>query len=216
MLTLSILGFLAEQPLHAYELRNRISGLSGHIRPVSDGALYPALDRLRRAGFVVRHEAPGSGTARRQVFTLTDSGREEFLRRLAEPAPVDITDRNSFPVLLAFLGQLADPADLLRILRLRLNFCERPASFFYEHGRPMRADEMSDRFRRGMLITAAAARRAEVQWLRAVIAELESEGAGGGRGGSGSGGREGGGSGGRNGRAGGNPGAPGRLGRPGG
>jgi Transcriptional regulator PadR-like family len=42
MLTLCILGFLYEEPLHAYELRSRISGLSGHIRPVSDGALYPA------------------------------------------------------------------------------------------------------------------------------------------------------------------------------
>lgn len=49
MLTLCILGFLAEEPLHAYELRARISGLTGHVRPVSDGALYPALNRLRAA-----------------------------------------------------------------------------------------------------------------------------------------------------------------------
>jgi DNA-binding PadR family transcriptional regulator len=175
MLTLSILGFLAEQPLHAYELRNRISGLTGHIRPVSDGALYPALDRLRRAGFVVRHEAPGSGATRRQVFTLTDSGRQEFLRRLAEPAPVEITDRNSFMILLAFLGQLADPIAQLRILRRRLSFYDRPASYFYDRGRPLRAEEMTDRFRRGMLATAAATKHADVQWLRAVIAELEAE-----------------------------------------
>jgi hypothetical protein len=28
----------------------RISGPSGHVRPVSDGARYPALNRLRAAG----------------------------------------------------------------------------------------------------------------------------------------------------------------------
>ncbi|WP_308117313.1 PadR family transcriptional regulator [Streptomyces fuscigenes] len=178
MLSLSILGFLAEQPLHAYELRNRISGLSGHIRPVSDGALYPALDRLRRAGFVVRNEAPGSGAARRQVFTLTDAGTQEFLRRLSEPTPVEITDRDSFMILLAFLGRLDDPAAQLRVLRRRLSFYDRPASYFYVQGRPLRADEMADRFRRGMITTAAAAKRADVQWLRAVIAELEAEIAG--------------------------------------
>ncbi|GAA3729603.1 PadR family transcriptional regulator [Streptomyces tremellae] len=175
MLTLSILGFLAEQPLHAYELRNRISGLSGNSRPVSDGALYPALDRLRRAGFVVREEASGSGAARRHVFTLTESGRREFLRRLAAPAPVEITDRDSFMILLAFLGKLPDPAAQLRILRRRLSFYDRPASYFYEHGRPLRADEMTDRFRRGMLATAAATAHADVEWLRSVIAELEAE-----------------------------------------
>lgn len=175
MLTLSILGFLAEEPLHAYELRHRISGLSGHIRPVSDGALYPALHRLRAAGLIVRHEEPGSGSTPRQVFTLTGAGRAEFLRRLADPGPAEITDRDSFMVLLAFLGRLPEPAAQLRVLRRRLDFCERPFGHFYDGGRPLRAAELTDRFRRGMLATAAAARRSDMRWLRGVIAEIEGE-----------------------------------------
>lgn len=175
MLTLSILGFLAEEPSHAGKLRERISGLSGHVRPVSDGALYPALNRLREAGLVVRHDLPGRGPTPRQVFALTDAGRAELLRRLAHPAEVEITDRNQFMVLLAFLGELPDPADQLRVLRRRLDFYEKPASYFYDNGRPLRAADMTDRFRRGMIATAAVTKKADVQWLREVIAELEQE-----------------------------------------
>lgn len=175
MLTLSILGFLAEEPLHAYELRARISGLSGHVRPVSDGALYPALNRLREAGLLDRREEPGRGATPRQVLSLTAAGRTELLRRLREPDQVEITDRNSFLVLLAFLGRLPDPADQARVLRRRLEFMDGPAGYFYADGRPLRAAEMSDRFRRGMLTLAAATSRADRAWLRATIADLTGE-----------------------------------------
>lgn len=175
MLELSILGFLYEEPMHAYELRSRISGLSGHIRPVSDGALYPAVDRLRKAGFVDKQEEPGG---KRQMLSLTGAGREELLRRLREPAEPEITDRDSFLVLLAFLGYLPDPADQLRVLRRRLAFYDQPASYFYDRGRPMRSAEMTDRFRRGMLTIAAATKRADMDWLRTEIAALEATTAG--------------------------------------
>jgi DNA-binding PadR family transcriptional regulator len=177
MLTLSILGFLAEEPLHAYELRARISGLSGHVRPVSDGALYPALNRLREAGYLDRQEEPGLGATPRQVLSLTDAGRAELLRRLREPAEVEITDRNSFLVVLAFLGQLSDPADQARVLRRRLEFISQPASYFYAGGRPLRGAEMSDRFRKGMASLAAVTSRADRAWLESTIADLEQESA---------------------------------------
>ena len=45
MLELAILGFLAEGPLHGYELRRKVAQLSGYTRPVSDGSLYPAINR---------------------------------------------------------------------------------------------------------------------------------------------------------------------------
>lgn len=173
MLSLSILAFLYERPMHAYELRRHISGLSGHIRPVSDGALYPAIARLEKAGMLTRHEEPGSGATPRQVLSLTQAGRDELLRRLARPAELEITDRNSFSILLAFLGYLDDPAAQAEVLRRRLAFYEEPASYFYDDGRPMRAAEMTDRFREGMMSLAAVTKRADMEWLRDTIAELE-------------------------------------------
>ncbi|MEU6328995.1 PadR family transcriptional regulator [Streptomyces sp. NPDC047049] len=172
MLTLCILGFLDEEPLHAYDLRARISGLSGHVRPVSDGALYPAIKRLEAAGHLTRHTEPGERATPRQVLTLTASGRAEFLRRLREPADLEITDRNSFFILLAFLGRLPDPADQARVLRRRLAFMDEPGSYFYEDGRPLRARDMTDRFRRGMLQLAHATSKADRAWLERTVGEL--------------------------------------------
>jgi DNA-binding PadR family transcriptional regulator len=175
MLALCILGFLAEDPLHAYELRARISGLSGHVRPVSDGALYPALNRLQKAGFITRHQAPGRSATPRQVLTLTDTGRGELLRRLTDPADVEITDRNSFFILLAFLHHLPAPTAQRQVLGRRLAFIDQPASFFYDQGSPLRSTEMTDRFREGMLTMAAAARKSERQWLRQTIDGLQEQ-----------------------------------------
>ena len=175
MLELTILGFLYEAPLHAYGLRSRISGLTGHIRPVSDGALYPALTRLQEGGLLTRRAQLAPSGRRRQMLTLTAAGRRELLRRLAEPTEVEITDRNAFNVLLAFLGHLKDPDAQLRVLRRRLAFYEQSSSYFYDEGRPMRAEEMTDRFRRGMLLLARATTHADLRWLRETIAELETE-----------------------------------------
>ncbi|MFE2374324.1 PadR family transcriptional regulator [Streptomyces sp. NPDC059398] len=172
MLTLCILGFLNEEPLHAYDLRARISGLSGHVRPVSDGALYPAIKRLEAAGQLTRHTEPGERATPRQVLTLTASGRTELLRRLRDPAEIEITDRDSFFVLLAFLGQLPSPADQAHVLRRRLAFMDKPGSYFYEDGRPLRARDMIDRFRHGMLQLAHATSKADRAWLERTVAEL--------------------------------------------
>src|SRR5215218_4753656 len=86
MLELAILGFLAEGPLHGYELRRRVAQLTGYTRPVSDGSLYPAINRMVRDGWLTRHAEPGKAAARRQVLQLTDAGRSELLRRLRKPA----------------------------------------------------------------------------------------------------------------------------------
>lgn len=54
MLELAILGFLAGGPVPGHELRRRISHLTGYTRPVSDGSLYPAVNRLAKAGLLER------------------------------------------------------------------------------------------------------------------------------------------------------------------
>lgn len=89
-------------------------------------------------------------------------------------AEVEVTDRNSFLILLAFLGHLPDRADQAGVLRRRLEFYDQPASYFYDRGRPLRAAEMTDRFRKGMLSMAAAIKRVDMEWLRKEIADLEA------------------------------------------
>jgi DNA-binding PadR family transcriptional regulator len=173
VLELSILGFLAEQPLHGYELKERIKALSGHVRPVSDGALYPAITRLVTAGKLDQRTEPGTSAAPRRVLSLTEAGREDLLERLRHPKQTEITDQVRFNTLLAFLRHLPDRGEQAAVLRRRLDFLETPASFFYEEGKPLRAEEAGDLFRQGMLRVARATGAAEREWLREAIALLD-------------------------------------------
>jgi DNA-binding PadR family transcriptional regulator len=52
MIELAILGLLDEAELHGYELRKRLGELPGTRVVVSFGSLYPALNRLEKAGHV--------------------------------------------------------------------------------------------------------------------------------------------------------------------
>lgn len=174
MLELSILGFLAERPLHGYELKERIRALSGHVRPVSDGALYPAITRLVKAGGLDQRTEPGAGAAPRRILSLTDRGRQDLLERLRHPKEAEITDQARFNTLLAFLRHLPDPHAQAAVLRRRLEFLQTPTSFFHRDGHPVRAEEADDLFRRGMLRVARATGEAERAWLREAVAELES------------------------------------------
>jgi DNA-binding PadR family transcriptional regulator len=176
MLDLAILGFLHDAPLHGYELRKRITALTGHVRPVAESTLYPAIKRLEKAGLLARTTQPGSVAAPRHVLTLTAEGREELRRRLAEPAQRDITDENRWFTVLAFLRHLQDPAAQAAVLRRRLAFLQQPTSFFYEGDRPLCAEELDDPFRRGILTIARATSRAELTWLRTTLDSLEETG----------------------------------------
>ncbi|WP_329461470.1 PadR family transcriptional regulator [Streptomyces sp. NBC_01431] len=172
MLELAILGFLYEAPLHGYELRKRITALTGHVRPVGESTLYPAIKRLEKAGLLARETQPGAAAAPRHVLTLTAAGRQDLLDRLAEPDRLDITDENRWFTLLAFLRHLPDPARQAQVLRRRLTFLEEPASFFYDGERPVAAEELDDPFRRGILTIARATSAAELKWLRTTLRSL--------------------------------------------
>ncbi|MFO6453435.1 MULTISPECIES: PadR family transcriptional regulator [unclassified Aeromicrobium] len=166
-----ILGFLAEGPLHAYELRRRMERLHGYARAISDGTIYPALKRLESAGLIARDEPdPGASTSRRQTVRLTDAGLSELHARLRGAKGYDITDGDRFFVVLAFLSQLPDVDEQHAVLRRRLDFLDEPgASFFYEAGQPLGADDIDDPYRRGMLVSARETSRAQRRWIREVL-----------------------------------------------
>jgi DNA-binding PadR family transcriptional regulator len=173
MLELAILGFLRDRPLHGYDLRKRVAALMGHVRPVADGTLYPAIKRMAAARWLIRKEEPGTAAAPRRTLYLTDGGREELERRLRTPDDLDISDENRWFTLLAFLRHLGEPAAQAAVLRRRLAFLEEPTSFFYDGDQPMGAEEFGDPFRQGLLTIAHATSQAELAWLRATIESLE-------------------------------------------
>ena len=169
MLTLAILGFLAEGPLHGYELRRKVAQLSGYARPVSDGTLYPAISRLVRAGFLDQRAEKGKAAARRNVLSLTEPGRAHLGKLLRGASGVEITDFARFATVLAFLALLPDRGERDAVLRRRLEFLEQPASFFYDGDTALRQRDMTDPYRNGLFLIAKATSTAERGWLQQTL-----------------------------------------------
>ncbi|MCK9910493.1 PadR family transcriptional regulator, partial [Microbacteriaceae bacterium K1510] len=107
--------------MHGYELKQRLTVLSGHFRPISDGALYPAISRLQQQGSIVRHQEAGKAGLTKNVLSLTEAGESKLLELLRSPSDVDISDRNRFFTYLAFLSYLP-PAEQRAVLARRLAF----------------------------------------------------------------------------------------------
>ena len=79
-LEMMVLRLLTQEPLHGYALVQRIRLASNDLLRVEEGSLYPALQRLLKAG-LVRGSWETSDTNRRvRVYRLTAAGR----RRLAD------------------------------------------------------------------------------------------------------------------------------------
>jgi DNA-binding PadR family transcriptional regulator len=169
MIETMILGFLAEGPLHGYELRRQMEQLHGYARTISDGTLYPAITRLARETEVGRAGAP------RQTLHLTDAGRERLTDLLRGASGHDITDGSRFFVLLTFLSLLPEETERDTVLRRRLDYLEQPASFFYDGDKPLRAVDIADPYRRGILLSARATSRAERAWIREILGTSTSQ-----------------------------------------
>lgn len=136
MLDLAVLGLLKEGDLHGYELNKRLKSLVGGYS-TSFGALYPALARLERRGWVsstavapepVIDEQTAEGRARRnrrrstksksprtrKVYQITEAGESYLLELLQE----DANNERRFRLQLAFC-RLLPPDRRLALFELR-------------------------------------------------------------------------------------------------
>jgi DNA-binding PadR family transcriptional regulator len=82
-LRLAMLGLLAEEPLHGYEVKTRFERLLGGTWEVNIGQVYTTLQRLERDGLI---EASGArGDRNKLAYRATPAGREAFLDWLEHP-----------------------------------------------------------------------------------------------------------------------------------
>ncbi|WP_165422967.1 PadR family transcriptional regulator [Ktedonosporobacter rubrisoli] len=96
-LPLLLLSLLAERPMHGYELNQQITARS--IRQWTNiglSSIYQSLDKLVAGGWVEASEEPnpGQGPSQRKVYTLTESGRQQF-KELARTA-LDSSEHQRF------------------------------------------------------------------------------------------------------------------------
>jgi len=164
-----ILGLLADQPLHGYEVKSRFEELLGGTWEVNIGQVYATFQRLERDELI---EAVGErGDRGKLAYRLTDAGRrslEEWLETPeAEPQPM----REEVYVKL-LLGNRLGNGSLERLLtRQRSVHTKRLADL------AVLEDQARRENRRGVVLMLRGAilhTEADLKWFDACIENIQS------------------------------------------
>ena len=194
MLELAVLGLLAEQPRHGYDLKKRLSETLGPLWGISFGSLYPALRRLERAGAIEAVEeapAPAAESAfvptgslkgdlaaarmrlrprpsrrTRRAYRITDSGRELFTELLTDEGD---DDERAFAVKLLFCGHLDPAARMAFLERRRAQLNQRLVAERKPAGRTI------DRYSRSLLEHRARSTQHDLEWIDELIAQERAD-----------------------------------------
>ena len=81
------LGMLTDGPASGYDMKKCFESSFGHFFPAGYGSIYPALATLARNRMVEFEEIPQEGKPDRKVYSITELGREELMKGLANPDP---------------------------------------------------------------------------------------------------------------------------------
>jgi transcriptional regulator len=77
-LDLMILKVLSLEPTHGWGIIKRIQQLSEEVFQVNQGSLYPALQRLKKKGWIRSEWRMTENSRRARYYTLTSSGEEKL------------------------------------------------------------------------------------------------------------------------------------------
>jgi PadR family transcriptional regulator, regulator of vanillate utilization len=84
----SLLCVLTAQPMTGYELAKQFGASVAHLWHAPHSQIYPELRRLEADGLVVATAVPRGRRAVKRSYAITDAGRAEVARWVAEVAPV--------------------------------------------------------------------------------------------------------------------------------
>jgi len=81
MLTLKL---LTAQPMHGWGLSIRLREISRDVFDVNQGSLYPALQRMRRRGWIVAEWRASDNNRRARFYSITAEGRKQLETEVEE------------------------------------------------------------------------------------------------------------------------------------
>lgn len=82
----ALLGFMAQQPAHGYELHQRLDTELGQVWHISQSQVYNILNRLEARGYIRGALQEQQGLPARKQFHLTPAGRQRFEEWLHAPS----------------------------------------------------------------------------------------------------------------------------------
>jgi len=172
-LALAVMNLLVEHPMHPYEMKSKMKE-RGHDQVIrlKGGSIYDTVERLENGGFIQAQETSREGRRpERTIYAITETGREEIMAWLRELLAQPVNEYPQFGAALAFFAAL-DQDEVVRLLKVRVALLEGQAAgeetqlkSFIGMGLP-----------RLFLVEveyALAMKRAEVDWVRNLIVEIE-------------------------------------------
>jgi PadR family transcriptional regulator PadR len=82
-LELMMLRTVRQQPMHGYAIAQHIHRMSNDLLRVEEGSLYPALQRLLKAGLVKAAWSVSSTNRRVRIYQLTAAGAKHLSREVS-------------------------------------------------------------------------------------------------------------------------------------
>src|SRR5215471_4469229 len=166
-LKFGILGLLAEEPLHGYEVKARFEAMLGHTWEVNIGQVYSTLQRLERDALI--EPAGDRGDRGKLAYQVTSAGRQMLERWLAEPEAEPQQLHDEFFVKLMLIRRLANGNLTGLIDRQRRVYLQRIRDLAGLERRA-RAEQHPDLL---LLIKGAVIHtEADIKWLDTCLEEL--------------------------------------------
>jgi DNA-binding PadR family transcriptional regulator len=170
---LTILSLLRERPMHPYEIRRLVQERGkDRLMDLRPGSLYRAIERLDKARLIEPVETSREGRfPERTVYRLTDNGIDELEDWMRELLSRPVKD---YPQLIDALSYLAvlTPDDARARLEERCVTLEAEVAALDSV-----LKQLQDSIPRLLVVEeeyARAMRRAELQWVRALVDDLRS------------------------------------------
>lgn len=111
----ALLGILAEQDLHGYELKTSFDDKVGEFWSLNFGQIYSTLDRLEKEELVTHDRETQERRPDRKIFRITPQGRESLAEWLTAPVGKVRALRDEFFIKLVFMDK-SDSAPILALI----------------------------------------------------------------------------------------------------
>jgi DNA-binding PadR family transcriptional regulator len=105
-----ILGFLYEEPMSGYDIKQMMENSVSYFFDASFGAIYPALRKMEKEGLVEKQVIQQEGKPNKNLFAITDSGKQQFQEYLN--SPLNPTVMRSDVLIRIFFGRFTSPENI--------------------------------------------------------------------------------------------------------
>ncbi len=171
----AILGLLHYADMHGYRIKEHLEKNFGHMWSVNFGQIYPNLRELESDELITMLELRSSehGGPHKKLYSITEKGKGEFARWLAESPEKQMLLRDPFLLKFAFMGFGND--------RLALRYIDEQIELY--EAQLLRRSENRERWKRqGVHVQLLAELGIDfnemyLQWLRRARAEIEKHAA---------------------------------------